>query len=106
MYRFLRWVTSVPEFVAARRADPTLVARLWGWSCLWLATVAGLGAAPSGAKPSSFGDDVQLAPFVVNGERLSISVHARTERDRRYAEKFAKDVIGVAYESLDGRSTG
>lgn len=54
---------------------------------------------------SSFDDAVQLSPFVVNGEQLSISIHARTTRDRRYAEKFAEEVIEIAYETM-GESTG
>jgi hypothetical protein len=45
---------------------------------------------------------VQLAPFVVNGEPLSISIHARSKADRRYAERFAEEVIEVAYETLGG----
>jgi len=56
-------------------------------------------------KESSFGDAVQLAPFVVNGEHLSISIHARTKRDRRYAEKFAEEVVQIAYDTM-GNSTG
>jgi hypothetical protein len=52
-----------------------------------------------------FGKDIQLAPFVVQGKPLSISIHARTKGDRRYAEKFADEVIEVAYETL-GDSTG
>ena len=57
-------------------------------------------------KPDpAFGDAVQLAPFVVNGKKLSISIHARTPSDRGYAEKFAEEVVGIAYETL-GKSTG
>ena len=48
-----------------------------------------------------FGDVVQLAPFVVNGKKLSISIHARTPADRRYAEKFADEVVEIAYETLE-----
>lgn len=54
---------------------------------------------------SSFGDAVQLAPFVVEGETLSISIHARTKQDRRYAEKFAEEVVQIAYYTM-GNSTG
>jgi hypothetical protein len=42
---------------------------------------------------------------VINGSRLSISVLARTKSDRRYAEKFADEVVEIAYETL-GDSTG
>ena len=52
-----------------------------------------------------FGKDVQLAPFVVNGKKLSISIWARTKSDRRYAEDFAEEVVGICYETL-GKSTG
>ncbi len=58
------------------------------------------------AKPAdAFGKDVQLAPFVVNGQKLSISVHARTKSDRRYGEEFGEEVVGIAYETLS-KSTG
>lgn len=43
---------------------------------------------------------VTLAPFVVQGKQLSISVHARSGRDRRYAQDFAEEVIKVVYESV------
>jgi len=52
-----------------------------------------------------FGKDIQLAPFVVKGSPLSVSIHARTKTDRRYAEKFADEVVEIAYETL-GNSTG
>ena len=54
---------------------------------------------------TAFGKDVQLAPFVVNGRKLSISIHARTKADRTYAEKFADEVVEIAYETI-GESTG
>lgn len=49
---------------------------------------------------SKFGDAVQLAPYVVSGKQLSISIHARTQKDRRYAEEFAEDVVEVAYQTM------
>jgi hypothetical protein len=72
-----------------------------------LATIATVAApARSSAKPGpEFAPDVQLAPFVVKGEALTISIHARTKADRRYAERFAEEVIAVAHETLE-RSTG
>jgi hypothetical protein len=54
---------------------------------------------------ATFGRDVQLAPFVVNGKKLSAAVYARTKSDRRYGEKFAEEVVGIAYETM-GDSTG
>ncbi len=63
---------------------------------------AGLAAGPAG---EDFGKDIQLAPFVVKGQKLSLSIHARTNGDRKYATGFAEDVIGIAYETM-GKSTG
>lgn len=74
-------------------------------------TLAGIAAGNQAAAderslavdaPSEFLPAVQLAPFVVKGEPLSISIHARSRADRRYAERFAQEVIAVAYETLDG----
>lgn len=58
----------------------------------------------SGTK-SDFLPALSLAPFVVEGEDLSISIHARSNSDRRYAEKFAGDAVSVAYDTID-KSTG
>jgi len=69
--------------------------------------VTGLTAADE-AVPSdeaAFNEAIAMAPFVVEGEDLSIAVHARTQGDRRYAEKFADEVVRVAYETLED-STG
>jgi hypothetical protein len=65
---------------------------------------------PAGAKASKAtvgsgpGDDfsplVELAPFVVRGQQLAVSVHARSSRDRRYAEEFAHEVMKVVYEGV------
>lgn len=66
--------------------------------------LAGVGMAADPVD-SDFGKDVELAPFVVNGKSLSVSIHARTKADRRFAEKFAEEVVEVAYETL-GHSTG
>lgn len=59
---------------------------------------------PAAAPPTEFGKDVQLAPFVVNGKPLSVSIYARTKSDRRYGEKFADEVVAVAYETLGDTS--
>ena len=68
-----------------------------------LGEVAAANEAPLEADASSeFLPAIQLAPFVVKGEPLSISIHARSRADRRYAERFAEEVIAVAYETLDG----
>lgn len=55
--------------------------------------------------PREFAPEVQLAPFVVNGETLSLEIHARSKADRRYAQAFAEDVLAVTHETLD-RTTG
>ena len=80
----------------------------------WLAGTLALAATAVAVEPAlaplpppaaEFGADVQLAPFVVKGKKLSISIHARTPADRRYAEEFAEEVVAIAYETLGG-STG
>ncbi len=48
---------------------------------------------------------VELAPFEVVDQPLSISVYARSKVDRRYAERFAEEVVGIAVETID-TSTG
>lgn len=63
--------------------------------------VGGLGAAEgTGAARDDFSPLVKLAPFVVQGESLAVSIHARSGRDRRYAERFSEEVIKVVYEGL------
>lgn len=84
--------------------------RRWFVMAALLLGLAGAGiAADRAEKPAKaeaeFGQDVQLAPFVVNGQKLSISIHARTKGDRSYAQEFAEDVVGIAYESMH-KSTG
>lgn len=54
---------------------------------------------------SDFWPEISLAPFVVEGSDLSISIHARSKGDRRYAEKFGEEVVAVAYDTID-KSTG
>jgi hypothetical protein len=76
---------------------------------IFLLNLAGLGltsaALAAGPAGEDFGKDVQLAPFVVKGQKLSISIHARTKGDRSYATEFAEDAVGIAYETM-GKSTG
>lgn len=52
------------------------------------------------AVRDDFSPSVKLAPFVVQGESLEVSIHARSGRDRRYAERFSEDVLKVVYEGL------
>jgi hypothetical protein len=60
--------------------------------------------AQAAAKPDKPKDDfmpfVELAPFVINGEKLSVYVHARNKKDRRYAEDLAEEVIKVVNEAV------
>jgi hypothetical protein len=85
---------------------PEVLARGRRWlgagTAVLVLTGGGIAAEP---PTTDFGKDIQLAPFVVKGAPLSISVHARTKGDRRYAEAFAEDVVGIAYETM-GKSTG
>jgi len=64
--------------------------------------------APPAGTPAKdeFSRMVKLAPFVVRGQQLSVSIHARTGRDRRYAEEFSEEVLKVIYESGVSDSTG
>ncbi len=62
------------------------------------------GAANAPAK-DDFSSLVKLAPFVVSGKSLAISIYARTRSDRRYGEEFSEDVVKVVYESVT-ESTG
>jgi len=48
---------------------------------------------------------VQLAPFVVKGQSLAISIYARTNSDRKYGEIFAGEVAKVICEAVT-ESTG
>lgn len=62
-------------------------------------------ASPTKAVQDDFMPLVTLAPFVVNGQSLAISIHARTKSDRRYGEDFAGRVTKVVYEAVT-ESTG
>ena len=80
-------------------------ALLFGWIALVAISVAqGIPTTDTGEE-SDFLPAIQMAPFVVEGDNSSVSVHARSRRDRRYAENFAEDVVRVTYDSL-GESTG
>lgn len=89
------------QLLALRSPGPAFRRLGAGVVTLLLAGV-GIAAEPEGGE---FGKNIELAPFVVKGQKLSISVHARTGGDRRYATEFAEEVVGIAYESMD-KSTG
>jgi hypothetical protein len=75
-------------------------------SCaLAMAAVAGHAASKPAVNKDDFMPYVELAPFVVNGKQLTISIHARSDKDRRYAEEFAEKVVKVVYEGVT-ESTG
>ena len=88
-----------------------------GRRCAVLCALSSFGAAIATSAPAlaataaepapDFGKDVKLAPFVVSGKKLSVSIHARTDSDRRYGEKFAEEVLEVAYHTLpDAKGRG
>lgn len=84
--------------------------RHWARGHRWFRTAVGALALPGALVATEpvtgeFGKSIELAPFVVKGKPLSVSIHARTKGDRRYAEKFAEEVVEIAYETL-GDSTG
>ena len=57
------------------------------------------------AVKDQFSPLMKLAPFLVIGQPLAISIHARTNSDRRYAEQFSERVSPVPYEAVT-ESTG
>jgi hypothetical protein len=68
---------------------------------LILLVLAGLLTARAAAPgPEEFSRLVKLEPFVVQGKQLTLSIHARSGRDRRYAQGFAEEVIRVVYEAV------
>lgn len=74
---------------------------------LALAAPAWVQALPTAktGEESDFLPAIEMAPFVVEGDNSAIFVHARSRGDRRYAEKFAEQVMSVTFDSL-GKSTG
>jgi hypothetical protein len=97
---------ALPARVASSSPLLSAVARRGRWlgaGVALLLLAGGMGAEE--AAGGAFGKDIQLAPFVVNGAPISVSIHARTKADRRYGEKFADEVVEIAYETL-GDTTG
>jgi hypothetical protein len=89
----VRWIFNL-------RSQRRFTAAPWRRS-VWLAgmmlATAGWAATP---PADDFSPLVKMAPFVVQGKQLTISVHARSNGDRRYAQGFAEEVIKVVYESV------
>lgn len=103
---------SSPPFTGAYSASSSrgIGPRISSWLGLLLATGLLLNIAfAQGEKATEamdkFSPLVKLAPFVVNGQSLSISIYARTNSDRRYGEQFAERVSKVVYEAVT-ESTG
>lgn len=79
-----------------------VIAAGWGRPVALLALAGALCATGfSAEKASGFLPYVELTPFEVNGDQLAVSIHARTKSDRRYAAKFAEEVVGVAYQTME-----
>ncbi|MBI2513381.1 MAG: hypothetical protein HYV96_15490 [Opitutae bacterium] len=71
------------------------------------AAFAGEVVPPTGVlAKDEFSRLVRLAPFVVRGQQLSVSIHARSGRDRSYGEEFAEEVLRVVWEAGVTDSTG
>jgi len=90
--------TRLPFTLIRSRLSPRLLALL---ALVFSATALAQTPAPADAPRDDFLNLVVLEPLVINGEPLSISILGRTKADRRYAEKFADDVIEVVYATLD-----
>jgi hypothetical protein len=60
---------------------------------------------PASKAEKEFSELVRMAPLVVKGQPLSLSIFARNRSDRHYGEKFAEEVIQVASETITS-STG
>jgi hypothetical protein len=73
--------------------------------CLLGASAIAAQISPAPPIKDEFGSLVKMAPFVVNGTSLVISIYARTGSDRRYGEAFAGRVVKVVYEAVTA-STG
>jgi hypothetical protein len=86
--------TTSPLAAAGRRTLALLLALLAS------ATFAAPTAAPDTGPRDDFSPLVKLAPFVVNGETLAVSIHARSNGDRRYAEEFSEAVMKVVWDGV------
>jgi hypothetical protein len=91
---------------SGRRVDFRRARWLGGFiaGCLIVARVVAQPAAAPATK-EEFSSLVKLAPFVVSGKSLAISIYARTRSDRRYGEQFSEGVVKVIHEAVT-ESTG
>ena len=81
--------------------------RALGWLIAGTLHITQAAAQPTSAATAKdeFSSLVKLAPFVVSGKSLAVSIYARTGSDRRYGEAFAERVVKVVYEAVT-ESTG
>jgi hypothetical protein len=89
---------SIALFFSRLRALPRARQWLCGAVAALVLTGGGMAEEP---KSADFGKDIQLAPFVVKGKSLAVSIRARTKSDRRYGEKFSDEVVQIAYETMN-----
>ena len=82
-------------------AQPRLLNRFTGpFASLLASLLLTVGAAAATTSHDDFTSLVKLTPFVVQGKQLTVSIHARSEKDRHYAQDFAEEVIRVIYEAV------
>lgn len=98
---------SIPSFTlpSGSRETVSTLARLILGLFAFLTALPATQADNSSDPASGFMPYVELAPFEVNGEQLAVSIHARTRSDRRYGAKFAEEVVGVAFQTME-KTTG
>lgn len=98
---------SIPSFTvpSGSREAVSILARLILGLFAFLTALPATQADNSSGPASGFMPYVELAPFEVDGEQLAVSIHARSRSDRRYGAKFAEEVVGVAYQTME-KTTG
>lgn len=106
-------LTLSPHTPIAKRRFVGFIVPRWALALLavallWFAPLAHAEEIPTATNTEiapSMLPAIELAPFVIKGEPLSISILARSKSDRRYGERFTEEVIEVVHETLEG-STG
>ena len=74
---------------------PWCVGLLWLLVPIVIADAATEDTSEKRDLTSDFQAFVELAPFEVVDQHLTISVFARSKADRRYAEGFAEEVVDI-----------
>lgn len=103
VFRFPLWPVSGVSDYSGRPACG-FFSRLVCWLILG-ASILSLRAQEAKVSKDEFSSLVELAPLVVGGKSLAISIYARTRSDRRYGEQFAERVTKVIHEAVT-ESTG